>query len=67
MRKPCTLSAYAACRAQMGAPPLSKEVGAELGCVTPYIVTPGAWTQVGPNLKPPATSTYINRPDLSIP
>ncbi|BDA42382.1 hypothetical protein COCOBI_03-2690 [Coccomyxa sp. Obi] len=30
---------------KVGEPPLKKEVGAELGCVTPYIITPGAWTQ----------------------
>ncbi len=29
---------------QVGAPPLAKRVDAELGCVTPYIVVPGAWT-----------------------
>ncbi len=30
---------------QTGKPPLKKEVGAELGCVTPYIITPGEWTE----------------------
>ena len=30
---------------QVGAPPLAKRVDAELGCVTPYIVVPGAWTE----------------------
>ena len=30
---------------QVGEPPLKKEVGAELGCVTPYIITPGTWTE----------------------
>jgi acyl-CoA reductase-like NAD-dependent aldehyde dehydrogenase len=30
---------------QVGEPPLKKPVGAELGCVTPYIITPGAWTE----------------------
>lgn len=29
---------------QVGAPPLRKRVDAELGCVTPYIIVPGAWT-----------------------
>lgn len=29
---------------QVGEPPLRKPVDAELGCVTPYIVVPGAWT-----------------------
>ncbi len=29
---------------QAGLPPLNKPVDAELGCVTPYIVVPGAWT-----------------------
>lgn len=28
----------------MGDPPCTKHVGAELGCVTPYIITPGPWT-----------------------
>lgn len=28
-----------------GAPPCAKHVGAELGCVTPYIVVPGPWTE----------------------
>ena len=30
---------------QTGEPPLKKEVGAELGCVTPYIITPGNWSE----------------------
>ncbi|GAB4824152.1 hypothetical protein N2152v2_011198 [Parachlorella kessleri] len=29
---------------KVGAPPLKKAVGAELGCVTPYIIVPGPWT-----------------------
>lgn len=33
------------CCGQVGAPPLAKRVDAELGCVTPYIVVPGAWTE----------------------
>lgn len=33
------------CYGQVGAPPLAKRVDAELGCVTPYIVVPGAWTE----------------------
>lgn len=28
-----------------GDPPYTKEVGAELGCVTPYIVIPGEWNE----------------------
>ena len=36
---PCT--AYG----QVGAPPLAKRLDAELGCVTPYIIVPGAWTE----------------------
>ena len=32
------------CCGQVGAPPLAKRMDAELGCVTPYIVVPGAWT-----------------------
>ena len=30
---------------QVGAPALSKVVTGELGCVTPYIVTPGEWSR----------------------
>ena len=29
---------------KVGVPELRKPVGAELGCVTPYIVTPGSWS-----------------------
>lgn len=29
---------------QVGKPPFTKPVGAELGCVTPYIIVPGPWT-----------------------
>lgn len=29
---------------QVGAPPFTKPVGAELGCVTPYIIVPGPWS-----------------------
>uniref|UniRef100_A0A1D2A582 Aldehyde dehydrogenase domain-containing protein n=1 Tax=Auxenochlorella protothecoides TaxID=3075 RepID=A0A1D2A582_AUXPR len=29
---------------KVGDPPCTKHVGAELGCVTPYIITPGPWT-----------------------
>lgn len=28
----------------MGKPPCQKEVGAELGCLTPYIIVPGKWS-----------------------
>lgn len=30
---------------KVGAPPFSKPVGAELGCVTPYIIVPGDWSE----------------------
>lgn len=30
---------------QVGAPALDKPVTGELGCVTPYIVTPGQWSR----------------------
>lgn len=32
-------------KAKIGSPPLQKPVSAELGCVTPYVVVPGEWTQ----------------------
>ena len=40
----CPVFLRLASHAQVGEPPLRKEVGAELGCVTPYIVAPGAWS-----------------------
>ncbi|PSC73701.1 NAD-dependent aldehyde dehydrogenase [Micractinium conductrix] len=32
-------------RPKQGDPPLKKPVGAELGCVTPYILVPGQWSE----------------------
>ncbi|KAL4447993.1 hypothetical protein ABPG75_005212 [Micractinium tetrahymenae] len=31
-------------RPKRGAPPFKKPVGAELGCVTPYLIVPGPWS-----------------------